>query len=54
MTEKIRDLVCGMEVDKDLANASSDYKGKHYFFCSLECKDKFTKEPERYISHQKK
>lgn len=51
MTEKVKDLVCGMEFDKNSASASFEYKSKHYFFCSLGCKDKFAKEPEKYVVH---
>ena len=43
------DLVCGMTVTKAKAAASFDYKGTTYYFCSTGCRDKFAKEPEKYI-----
>jgi len=45
-----RDIVCGMEVEEDKAAASSEYKGKEYYFCSEYCKKEFDQNPEKYIS----
>jgi membrane fusion protein, copper/silver efflux system len=48
-----RDPVCGMNVDEDRARLEGnvrEYKGKSYYFCSLESRDDFDKDPERYIS----
>ena len=44
-----KDLVCGMEVNKEEAAASSLYKGKKYYFCAETCKQKFDENPEKYI-----
>jgi YHS domain-containing protein len=38
------DPVCGMKVDP----GNSQYAGKNYSFCSLECKKKFDQKPEQY------
>lgn len=46
--EKAEDLVCGMEIDKEIAQ-KAEYEGKAYYFCSAHCKDTFLKEPEKYI-----
>jgi YHS domain-containing protein len=46
-TEKARDPVCGIMVDKD-PNLSATYKGETYYFCSKADMDKFKKEPEKY------
>lgn len=43
------DPVCGMKVKKSKAVATSEYKGKRYYFCAISCKEKFDKDPERYI-----
>lgn len=48
MTEKVIDPVCGMKIDKSEAKATSEYKGKTYYFCSEGCKGKFDKGPEKY------
>jgi len=54
MVEKVVDLVCGMVFDKDSASGSFEYKGKDYYFCSLGCREKFAKEPDKYVSHEEK
>jgi Cu+-exporting ATPase len=43
-----KDPVCGMTVASS-KGISSDYQGKHYYFCSTRCKDKFDQEPMRYL-----
>ncbi|KAA3616819.1 MAG: YHS domain-containing protein [Calditrichaeota bacterium] len=44
-----KDLVCGMQVDKKTPAATSEYKGKTYYFCSQDCKKAFEKNPEKYL-----
>ena len=46
--EKVRDVVCGMMVDKDPA-LSVKYSGDTYYFCSKADAEKFKKEPEKYL-----
>ena len=48
-----RDPVCNMDVVENEAAATSEYKGKIYYFCSKNCKEKFDKNPEKYISKEK-
>ncbi len=43
------DPVCGMKIKKADAKATYEYKDKTYYFCMTECKDKFVKNPEKYI-----
>ena len=50
MFGKEKDPVCGMKVKKSKAVAVSEYKGKKYYFCAEACKEKFDKEPEKYIT----
>lgn len=47
-----QDPVCKMTVDEKKAEAKSDYKGKTYYFCAKGCKEKFDKEPEKYVTKQ--
>jgi len=47
--ETATDLACGIKVKKSEAKVSYEYKGKTYYFCSEECKEKFVKDPEKYI-----
>lgn len=49
-----KDVVCGMFVDKKIVTAQSDYKTEKYYFCSLVCKEKFDKNPEKYIEKRKR
>jgi YHS domain-containing protein len=51
MAEKVRDLVCGMEFDQDSASYKIEYYDKVYYFCSLVCKEKFGREPEKYVNN---
>lgn len=46
------DPVCGMEVDEVRAKAmgmKTVHEGKTYYFCSMECKEQFDRNPEQYI-----
>ncbi|MBI2166015.1 MAG: YHS domain-containing protein [Chloroflexi bacterium] len=47
--EKVKDPVCGMEVDPGKAAATHDYQSKTYYFCSPSCKSSFVKEPGKYV-----
>ena len=47
-TEKAKDPVCGLMVDKD-PNLSVNHKGETYYFCSKADMEKFKKEPEKYV-----
>ncbi|MEE8470691.1 MAG: YHS domain-containing protein [Dehalococcoidia bacterium] len=45
-----KDLVCGMEVDEKSAAATTEYKGKTYYFCAPGCKKAFDADPEKYVT----
>jgi len=47
--EKVKDLVCEMWIDPKEAAATSEYKGKTYYFCARGCKVAFDKDPEKYV-----
>ncbi len=47
-----QDPVCGMKVEKETAAGMSTFRGKDYFFCSLQCKGKFDKDPEKYLKEE--
>ena len=44
------DPVCGMVVAQEHAAVCADYRGKHYCFCSEECKEEFDGDPEMYVA----
>ena len=47
------DPVCKMTVDPPKAAAQSSYKGETYYFCAAGCKQKFDREPDRYLEGAK-
>jgi P-type Cu+ transporter len=51
MAETLKDPVCGMELTYENAQARSEYNGQTYYFDSLECKETFDKNPEKYVTH---
>lgn len=44
------DPVCGMEVDPKTAEASWEYEGVTYYFCSRGCLADFEEDPGSYLS----
>ena len=52
MAGTFRDPVCGMEVTYETAKARSEYNGQTYYFDSLECKEMFDKNPEKYATQE--
>ena len=42
------DPVCGMEVDEQQPGGTYEYEKRIYYFCSVECKDKFAQDPAGY------
>jgi YHS domain-containing protein len=44
------DPVCKMTVDEKKAAATSEYKGKKYYFCAAGCKKAFDQNPEKYLA----
>lgn len=54
MSEKVKDLVCGMEFDQETASRTFEYRGKTYYFCSLGCEEKFTQNADKYAAHEEK
>ena len=47
--EEVKDPVCGMMIDPKMAAATSEYKGKTYYFCARGCKASFDRDPEKYL-----
>jgi YHS domain-containing protein len=45
---QVKDPVCGMMIDENRAVGTSEYNGKHYSFCSQDCKTTFDQNPEKY------
>ena len=47
---RVRDPVCGMDIDPAAAAGRSEFAGTTYSFCSVSCKQKFDGDPGRYLS----
>lgn len=45
----VLDVVCQMEIDEKTAKWKSQYKARSYYFCSPMCKQKFDRNPEKFI-----
>lgn len=45
----VLDVVCKMDVNEKTAKWKSEYKGKTYYFCAPMCKQKFDRNPEKYV-----
>jgi Cu+-exporting ATPase len=50
--EKVKDPVCGMEVDPAKTPHRTRYRGRTYHFCCPKCKEAFDREPEKYAERQ--
>jgi Cu(I)/Ag(I) efflux system membrane fusion protein len=47
-----RDPVCGMYVDQEnaaMSGKTATFDGRTYYFCMVQCKESFEKEPEKYV-----
>jgi len=47
--EMVLDVVCNMDIDEKASKWKSEYKGKTYYFCAPMCKQKFDRNPEKYV-----
>ena len=46
---RVKDPVCGMDVDPHTAKHRAEHRGLPYYFCSSGCRTKFEAEPTRYL-----
>ena len=44
-----KDPVCHMDVDPKNAAAQSKHQGQTYYFCAVNCKNKFDQNPQQYV-----
>jgi Cu+-exporting ATPase len=47
---KHKDPVCGMAVDPEKAAGKVEHAGKTYYFCSKGCAERFSREPEEFLT----
>src|SRR3954471_3257675 len=48
-THRVKDPVCGMDVDPHTAKHRAEHQGRTYYFCSAGCRRKFVENPARYL-----
>ncbi|HXU29991.1 MAG TPA: heavy metal translocating P-type ATPase [Thermoanaerobaculia bacterium] len=48
--EPVLDPVCGMTVNPATAKHRAEHGGKTYYFCGAGCREKFEKDPARYLA----
>ena len=48
MKKRIKDAVCRVWLKNETKNVI-EKDGKKYFFCSPGCKERFEKEPDKYV-----
>ena len=47
---RVKDPVCGMDVNPDTSQRMATLHGQAYFFCSAGCRTKFLAEPAKYLA----
>src|SRR5947207_13933528 len=47
---KHKDPVCGMTVASEKAAGKVEHGGKTYYFCSKRCSERFSDEPDKFLS----
>jgi Cu+-exporting ATPase len=47
---KVKDPVCGMDVDPHTAKHRATHDGHPYYFCSNGCREKFIADPQKYLA----
>ncbi len=50
---KLKDPVCGMDVDPHTSRHRADHAGKTWYFCSEKCQEKFIAKPDAYLEPSK-
>jgi YHS domain-containing protein len=48
------DAVCNRPITAGTTDWTSRYHGEPYFFCSLECRERFELEPEDYLPSEER
>ncbi len=48
MATKVKDPVCGMDIEPSKAAATEQYEGQTFHFCSHGCHEAFREDPHRY------
>jgi YHS domain-containing protein len=49
-----KDPVCGMTIEENTAAGTYEYDRRTYYFCAVSCRERFEKEPDKYIKDAEK
>ncbi len=49
---RVKDAVCGREIDVDESAGQAEHDGWLYFFCSAKCHGRFVEAPDRYANER--
>lgn len=49
---KVKDPICGMEIDSETAHATREHQGQTFYFCSQTCVDQFDVGPHKYVEEE--
>ena len=47
------DPVCKMTVSEEMVSEKVEYKGKDYYFCGRGCRERFEKDPDKYLAGER-
>ncbi len=47
----VKDPVCGMDADPQMAKDIAEHAGKTYYFCAAGCRTRFIADPLKYLEH---
>ena len=50
LSRNVRDPVCGMDIDREMAAGSLRREGRTYYFCSKGCLQAFRWHPEPFLA----
>lgn len=49
LSQKVKDPVCGMEIDRDHSYAMVKKGERQIYFCSQNCQNKFNEKPDKFL-----
>jgi len=52
MLNEFADPVCGVTVNAMNSNGWREYRGRLYYFCSVEHRDEFDRNPAKYVPEE--
>lgn len=47
---KVKDVVCGIEIEDSQAAGKSEFNGETFYFCNQNCRNQFDANPEKFVN----